>query len=248
MYFFLPAQNGFCLDSPLLRIYSEEKRKEAGMSIKKFVLIPGLILCLLMVGLVQAQTPKRFLLRFSDAYLVYQPGTGTLQITTAGNVLSYGKDWQVAKLKPYLYHLRQNVWKDFFWKVNTSRKEVYQVSGGTFGKLGGQDKGLNITVDAVGSPEDPTRFLLRFSDAYLVHVPGTSTLQITAVGNVLSYGKDWQVKQMQPYLYHMRQNVWKGFYWKVNTSRKEVYRVRGGTFGKLGGQEEVLNITVDVVE
>ncbi len=108
--------------------------------------------------------------------------------------------------------------------------------------------GLILCVVMVGLAHAPKRFLLRFSDAYLVHQPGTTTLQITAVGNVLSYGKDWQVKQMQPYLYHMRQNVWKGFYWKVNTSRKEVYWVRGGTFGKLGGQEEVLNITVDVVE
>jgi hypothetical protein len=201
-----------------------------------------------MVGLAHAQTPKRFLLRFSDAYLVYQPGTTTLQIAAVGNVLSYGKDWQVKKMKPYLYHMRQNVWKGFYWKVNTSRKQVYRVRGGTFGQLGGQEEVLNITVEPVGNPDDPTRYLLRFSDAYLVYQPGTTTLQVTAVGNVLSYGKDWQVKKMKPYLYHMRQKVWKGFYWKVNTSREEVYKVTGGTFGQLGGQSTVLDITVDVVQ
>ena len=102
-----------------------------------------------MVGLAHAQTPKRFLLRFSDAYLVYQPGTTTLQIAAVGNVLSYGKDWQVKKMKPYLYHMRQNVCKEFYWKVNTSREEVYKVTGGTFGQLGGQSTVLDITVDVV---------------------------------------------------------------------------------------------------
>jgi hypothetical protein len=89
---------------------------------------------------------------------------------------------------------------------------------------------------------------VRFFDDYLVHQPDTATLQITAVGNMLLNGGDWQVKQMKPCLYHMRQKVWKGFYWRVNTSRKEVYRVRGSTFGQYGGQEEVLNITMDVVQ
>lgn len=27
--------------------------------------------------------------------------------------------------EPYLDYMRQKVWKDFYWKVNTSRKEVY---------------------------------------------------------------------------------------------------------------------------
>ena len=58
-------------------------------------------------------TPQRFLLRFSDAYLVYEPGTKTLQIAAQGTALSYGKDWRKKKLKSFLYHFRQKVWKGF---------------------------------------------------------------------------------------------------------------------------------------
>ena len=187
----------------------------------------------------------RFFLHFPDAYLVHEPGNKRLQIVAEGAVLSYGADWEIKKMKDYLYHLRQNVWKDFYWKGNTSRKQVYKVTGGSFGQLRGQEKALGIKVDVVGSTNNPDRFLLRFPDAYLAYNPGNKSLQIIAEGAVLSYGGDWEVKKMKDYLVHLRQKMWKDFYWKVNTSRKKVYKVRNGTFGQLGGQEQALNIKVE---
>jgi hypothetical protein len=92
---------------------------------------------------------KRFLLRFRNGYLVYKPGSGSPQIVAQSNVLSYGNDWQIKQMKPYLFHLKQKFWKDFYWKVNTSRKEVYRIKGGTFGQYGGQSQDLNIRVDTV---------------------------------------------------------------------------------------------------
>ncbi len=80
--------------------------------------------------------PKRFFLDFNDAYLVYQPSTKTLQIAAQSNVLSYGSDWQKAKIYPYLYDLKEKFWKGFYWRVNTSRKEVYRYHGPNFGKIG----------------------------------------------------------------------------------------------------------------
>ncbi len=194
-----------------------------------------------------AAAVKRFKLKFQDAYLVHHPASNTTQIAAQGNVLSYGQDWKVRKLKPYLYHFKQNAWQGFFWKVNTSRGEVYRVKGGSFGHLGGSEQKINIGVDAVGDVNNPTRFSLRFHDAYLVRQVGKSGLQITAQGNVLSYGGDWKVRKLKPYLFHLKQNVWKGFYWKINTSRKEAYRVKGGQFGQLGGNETKLNMIIDPV-
>ncbi len=190
---------------------------------------------------------KRFLLKFQDAYLVHQPGQSSLQITAQDNVLSYGNDWQVRQIKPYLYHLKQKVWKNFYWTVNTSRHEVYRVTGGQFGKIGGKKQKIGIGVDTVGSDGNPTRFLLRFNDAHLIHQVGQSGLQIATQGNALSYGKDWQVRQLKPYLFHLKQKAWKNFYWKVNTSRKKAYRVKGGQFGKMGGQETKMDMIVDPV-
>jgi len=199
----------------------------------------------------EIKAPKRFFLDFNDAYLVYQPSTKILQIASQSNVLSYGSDWQKAKVHSYLYDLKEKFWKGFYWRVNTSRKEVYRYHGPNFGKIGDSkhEKLTNVTVDVVGNINNPTRFFLRFKTACLVYVPKTKTLQVTTEGNVLSYGSDWQKCNLKSFLYHLKQNVWKGFYWKVNTSRKQVYRITGGTFCKISpGSSAVLNIGVRVVE
>ena len=197
--------------------------------------------------------PKRFLLDFVDAYLVYEHGKKSLQIATEKNVLSYGGDWHRAKIYNHLFDLREKFWKNFFWRVNTSRKEVYRVRNGTFGKIGGTYETLtNIKVGVVGNGANPTRFFLRFQKAYLVYVPSSKTLQITAmgnnVGNVLSYGSDWQKCNLKPYLYQLKQNVWKGFYWQINTSRLKVYNIKGGKFCTVIGSGPAMMMGVRVVK
>lgn len=215
-----------------------------------------LVMLLFVMGLFMVSTvwaedaPKRFRLDFVDAYLVYSTSSNSIQIATEGNVLSYGSDWQKVKVKPYLYDLKQKSWKDFYWRVNTSRKVVSRYKGTNFGKIGDKDyeKLGSFTVDVVGDGMSPTRFLLKFKKAYLVYVPSRKTLQIVAKGNVLSYGTDWQKCQLKPYLYELKQNVWKGFFWKINTSRKEAYKVKGAPFCKLGGTETKLKMGVRVTK
>jgi len=95
--------------------------------------------------------PKKLLLEFVDAYLVYVPSSGKLQIAAEGSVLNYGTDWTVLKLKPYLYHVRQKFWADFYWKVNTSNKlkKAWRVTGGTFGQPGGTETPLKLNVRVI---------------------------------------------------------------------------------------------------
>ena len=213
-----------------------------------------LFFLLIAVSTVEAAPPKQFFIDFKDAYLVYAPSSGTKQITAEGSVLSYGSDWQVRKLKPYLYHMRLKSWQGFYWKVNTSRKAVYNVKGGKFGQLGGKESNKNFKVDVVGGGESgtPDRFMIKFPKSYLVYVPGSGTLQIAAGGNVLSYGSDWNVKKLKDtngQRYHLMLKTWKGFFWKVNTKNKKAFRIRDGAFGKKkeGGTKEKLNATVRVV-
>lgn len=194
--------------------------------------------------------PKQFFLDFVDSYLIFSPSSNSFQIITEGTVISYGNDWERHRLRPYLYHIRQKFWKDFFWQVNTSRKEVSKVTGGNFGKGGGTANKLDIVVDVVGgdSKIPPERFFLRFKKAYLVYVPASKTLQITAEGSVLSYGADWIKCQMRSYLYHVKLKSWRDFYWKINTSRKEAYKVKDGEFCKLGGSASPLEMGIRIVE
>ncbi len=193
-----------------------------------------------------SSTPKSFILHFKDAYLVYEPSSKTLQIAAQRNVLSYGSDWQVVKLKSYLYHLREKFWKGFYWKVNTSRKEVYLIKGGSFGHFGGKETKLNIGVDVTGNSISPTRFFLRFHDTHLVYITSSKTLQIIEGDKILSYGTDWQKCKLKSYLFDLKQKFWKGFFWRINTSRGKVYRVKNGSLCEIGGNYTTLNIGVRI--
>jgi len=197
-----------------------------------------------------ATAPQQFLLDFEDAYMVFQPSSNSIQIITEGMVLSYGGEWDKNQLRPYLYHIKQNVWKGFYWQVNTSRKEVYRVRGGEFGQIGGTRQKLDIIVEVVGGSDNtpPDRFLLRFKRASLVYVPASQTMQISAEDNVLSYGTDWDKCQLRPNIYHLKQNVWKGFFWAIDTFKKEALKVTNGEFCQTGGTGRQMIMGVRVIE
>lgn len=187
---------------------------------------------------VLAKAPQRFFLDFKDAYLAFKTTTKSIQIIAESNVLSYGGDWEKCQLKPFLFHIRHKVWKGFYWKINTSRKEVYKVTGGTFCKLGGSEQKLPFTVKTNGD-----FCYIYLTKAYLVYVPSSKSLQVVAQLMALSYGNDWQKCNKSANIYHLRENFWKGFYWMVDTFKKKVYRVKGGTFCGSGGSSQALGAT-----
>lgn len=194
-----------------------------------------------------AKAPTTLMLDFTDAYLVFSNPYKSIQIVAQGTVLSYGSDWEKCQLKPFLYHIRHKFAKNFFWQVNTIRKEVYEVTGGTFCKIGGNKKKLDITVDVVGgsTTTPPDRFMLRFKEARLVYKPSTKTLQLATGNKVLSYCQDFQKCNLTASVYHFKENFWKGFYWKVDTIQKKVWKV-SGTFCKPGAGGSLLSIGVRV--
>ena len=194
--------------------------------------------------------PRRFFLDFNEARLVYKPATKTAQIATGDKVLSYCNDWEKCQLQPYLYHFREKFWAGFYWKVNTSRREVYRVTGGTFCKLGGSEQKLDIIVDVIGGSDTsaPETIFLRFKNARLVYVPNTKTLQISEGNTVLSYGSDWDKCNLNFFTYHLKHKFAQTFFWKVDTNKKTAMEVTGGTFCKPGGSETPLPFTVTVVK
>jgi hypothetical protein len=198
----------------------------------------------------ETQQPKQFFLDFVDAYLVYQPRDGSLQIATELMVLSYGQNWEVKQLQPFLYHMRLKTWKGFFWQVNTSRKVAYKVEGGSFDSPGGTETviaGIKVEVVAGSDSGAPDSFLLKFSTSYLGYEPSSGTLQIVAELMVLSYGQDWEAKEVKPSIYHIRLKTWQGFFWQVSTLRKEAYKVEKGTFGVIRGSRTKMQMGVRLI-
>ena len=216
-------------------------KKNLIMKAKAFSRVVLLTCVLSMVVFGNTNQPDRFKIDFNKSYIVVNPGNLSMQAVAENSVLSYGEDWEIIKMKSYLYHMRQQNWKGFYWMVNTARKEVYKVVGNQFGTLGGNMDQLPVNVSVVGGANnsEPDRFFLYFSNSYLIFMPDTSTLQIAAEGMVISYGVDWVKVQMKPYLYQLKKNSWQGFYWQVNTSRKELYIVRNGQLGTFQGITEL---------
>lgn len=210
----------------------------------------------------QTARPARvanYILWLPDASLVYEPSSKSLQITAMGTVLSRGKGWEERQVKPYLYHLRHASWKNFFWKVNTSRREVYLVWGGVFGGIGWrtghreasrEDEGAreNMTLEVVGGDKDraPARFLIHFPSIELFFVPITGDIRLAAAGSTLSPYYDWQSCRLQDALFHLRSKIWARYYWKIDTSRMEAWRTRGAqaVFCKSGGEDAALPVTI----
>lgn len=197
-----------------------------------------------------------YVLRLPDAYIVFEPARNVFQIAALGAVLSYGEGWERAQVKPYLFHIRHKTWKDYFWKINTSRKEAYLVWGGLFGRIGTKPGAPplrevdgdreDITVDVVGGAgnEVPERIFVRFGEADLFFDPVGRDLRLAAAGMTLSPCDDWEAWSLKDYLFHVRLKTWKGFFWKVNTSRLAAWETTGGDFYKLGGEDKELALTM----
>ena len=178
--------------------------------------------------------PQRFFIDVDSLNITFSPqAPHTLQIAVGDRVVSYGQDWEVKKLKPYLFQLRQENWKGFFFQVNTDRKMAQKISGGTFGQLGGKRSYLRGRVKAVG-PNTRISFS-RLARPYIVVVPKTKAIQVAVQQCVLSYGRDLELAQLTHYIFHFRQKFWKKFHWQINTHRKDVHLIRDGAFGKAGG-------------
>jgi len=74
-------------------------------------------------------------------------------------------------------------------------------------------------------------YMLWLPDCSLIVEPGGGSLEIKALGTVISKGGGWDRQRVRPYLYFLRRASWRGHYWQVNTKRREVRLVWDGTFG-----------------
>jgi hypothetical protein len=208
---------------------------------------------------VQPARVANYILQLQDAALIYEPSGKSLQITAVGTTLSRGKDWEVSQVKPYLYHLQHTSWKNFFWKVNTGKREVHLVWGGIFGgsesetrrrETPREDEGTreNITLEVIGGSNDqaPSRFFIHFPNMELVFVPMTGDVRLAAAGSTLSPYYDWQSCRLQDSLFHLRSKIWERYYWKIDTSRMQAWRTRGeqAVFCKPGGEDSALPVTI----
>lgn len=172
--------------------------------------------------------PTSFTLTFDDGYLVHVPGSGSQQLVANLNVVSYGQDWQIVRVNPFLYHAKHQSWRNQYLKVNTSREEAYLSTGPNFGRIGDGNGPALFKVDSVGDKNDPTRFFIRFPEMTMTYRPGDEFRQVRfTAGKLLVHdGSQWEATERSDTVYWFRQTRASRatFYWKVNTEREMAYR------------------------
>jgi len=70
--------------------------------------------------------------------------------------------------------------------------------------------------------------------------PRNMTVFLSLPGNAVFRGDDWELKRVDPRLYHLRSVQWKDDFWAVDIAEKKAYRIAGGVFGTAGGRKTPL--------
>jgi len=194
--------------------------------------------------------PKRFILNMPETHLIYDPQTFGLKIECQGVILSEGKDWRKCRLKPYVQQIKHISWKDFHWEVDTVERGVWKVKGVKFCTKGGAGEELIMKMDVKGGSrlQPPYRITLGLSKTQLEYEPSTHIFKLSTFDCPIVYIPFWKVARIESHLYQFRHNLWKDFFWEVDTFKKEVSRITGGDFGKKGGTPESLDINITVEE
>jgi hypothetical protein len=90
--------------------------------------------------------PSSFTLKLVQTSLRFEPGTKKFTLLSYGKPIFHMPFWWICRRDSYLYQMRCALWQDFFWQVDTFRKEASLVSGGKFCSTEGSAAKLPLLV------------------------------------------------------------------------------------------------------
>jgi hypothetical protein len=151
------------------------------------------------------------------------------------------------KLKPYLFHVKHRNWQHHY-QINTSRREVYRVTGGKFGKMGGRLETIgNLRVNTAGDSGGgvPNIIYLNFAHAgisyrrdrglfliFFIYTVGAAPRQEFIIHETT----EWQLCAQSSHLYHVKVPGWVD-HWLIDTQTGQLYRVIGTQFCRPAGRQ-----------
>ncbi len=94
----------------------------------------------------ETMPPTQVTLRLVKTQLVYHPPERKFNLVSYDQAIDYPLFWRVCKLESHLYQFRYVLWSDFFWQVDTFKKQVSRMSGVELCKVGGTASPLPFTV------------------------------------------------------------------------------------------------------
>lgn len=197
--------------------------------------------------MVSVPTPAKWTLELSGCKLVYRPKGFMLNVYSHDAIVSCHREWRKCQIKPSIHQIKHAAWQPFLWEVDTIDRAVWQVTNVKFCKKGGNAKEVKMKVDVMGGTETlpPTEFVLHLADARLEYEPKPGKFRILAFGNQIAYIPFWRCMQVQGHLYHLKHELWKDFFWEIDTFKNEVSKVTGRPFGQdAGGAAQKLDIVL----
>ena len=163
--------------------------------------------------------------------------------------------WESIAVSATKYHVRIPGMNDSFLKLDAGTKQVFIVSGGTFGKEGGSEKILKTA-----SFVQPPPFMKPIPDLIQVQVTGallsydsvTNDVAVMCDGFKLMDKEALEIIGPEEGIYHVRirgaqdTKVAEDRFWKVDAIRKKVTFIIG-RFGERGGREIKFeaNVTIE---
>jgi hypothetical protein len=90
--------------------------------------------------------PSSFTLKLARTQMRFEPATKKFTLLAYGNPIYHLPFWWVCKRESHLYQIRFTLWENFFWQVDTFKKQVSQISGVNFCSVGGTASPLSMQV------------------------------------------------------------------------------------------------------
>lgn len=193
--------------------------------------------------------PKSVTLEMPGMELVYRPKTFDVKVMCQGVEFSDGRDWRKCQIRSYIHQLKQVGWPEkFHWEVDTQDRGVWRIKDAVFCKRGGvgEEAKLKMQVSGGSKTVPPSKVVLNLSDARLRYEIASGKLELKTAGDQIAYIPFWNVARIQAHIYQFKYNTWQDFFWEVDTFKKEVKKITGGFFGKEGGTQTPIPLTVTV--
>jgi len=198
----------------------------------KFLML--VCLCAFIISTADASNDEKIYIKLGDSVHLHIP---SLTLSAYNCVFSYGNAWHSKVIDENTYLIQHNRWKDFYWKIDAINSTVYKIKGSISDYSG--ETGT-VVKDIIFNPSDV--IILIFTSSYLEIDTRNGTATLILGETELASKEDFELKQVSPSIFHLREKFWKNFFWKIDSEKKKVYLVREGNFGTLeGGKETALN-------
>ena len=189
------------------------------------------------IPILKTVTPTRFVVHFCRLNVAFLPDGSIIQVTDGDSVISYGADWRVLQQGDLVYHVKRSGWEDVFLRVEArDGGRVEKVTGATAPAIPASVSIVGGTIKVSFRPGAVPQMIVD---------PAQKTIRFEAAGLPLADERLWEMVFVDTHLVHLRKRRWRNFFWKVDTSRQELYYMTGIDGMDFGTRDQYFTWTYD---